>query len=128
MVSGMSLPSKLQKMKERVKRERSANAVNDENRDGSLYGRRKIAGALEQECEKLRESYNIHRKNGNKDRSVSGLRSSQGVLSNGGTSFLQKHNFKEDPFDQQNEDLDRSRGSFTFVGDQDNKSSSAIAL
>ena len=77
MVSGMSLPSKLQKMKERVKRDRSQNAINDENRDNSLYGRRKVTENLDNEVQKLRESYNMHRKTGNKDnRSVSGLRSS----------------------------------------------------
>jgi len=45
-------------MKERVQRERSANAINDENRDSSLYGREKASNILEKECQRLRESYN----------------------------------------------------------------------
>ena len=57
-ISGLSLPSKLLKMKEKVQRDRSQNSVNDENREGSLYGRKKISGAIEEECQKLRESYN----------------------------------------------------------------------
>lgn len=96
----MSLPHKLQKMKEKVKRDRSQNNKNDENRDNSLYGRQKASGNIEE----LRESYNQHRKGSkNKDRSASGLRSSVGAMSNGGTSFLIKQNFKEDPYDNNNE-------------------------
>ena len=57
-VESRTLPSKLQKLKERVRRDRSANAINDENREGSLYGRSKATSQLDQECERLRQSYN----------------------------------------------------------------------
>jgi len=45
--SQRSIPDKLQQMKDRVRRDRSANTaqapVNDENREKSLYGRKKAA-------------------------------------------------------------------------------------
>jgi hypothetical protein len=36
-------------MKEKVQRDRSQNSINDENRDGSLYGRKKIASIIDEE-------------------------------------------------------------------------------
>jgi hypothetical protein len=47
-----SLPEKLLKMKERVKRDRSANQIYSENRvgsaTGSLYGRKKVSDTLDE--------------------------------------------------------------------------------
>jgi hypothetical protein len=62
-----ALPEKLLKMKERVKRDRSANQVYKEgNRvasaTGSLYGRKKTTTSLDEQTQNLRDSYNKHRK------------------------------------------------------------------
>lgn len=95
MNGSMVVPSKLQRLKDRVKRERSANAASNENRENSLYGRRKKTNELDQECQKLRESYAQHRKP-----SKRGFGTLRNSIS--GSSLLHKQNFKEDPFDEDN--------------------------
>ena len=66
--TGANMPDKLAKMKERVRRDRSANTqANDENnRDTSLYGRKKQTQDITKETQKLRETYNQHRKMSNR--------------------------------------------------------------
>ena len=99
-----NLPTKLQQMKTMVQRERSVNAENE--RDNSLYGRKKATEQIESEFQKLRESYNSHRKPLN--RSQSGIRSSIGAL--------QKQNFVEDPFDDANENNKMVSKSLQNIG------------
>lgn len=68
------IPEKLARMRERVKRDRSVNAVQREpSREDSLYGRKKAS--VEQRSRKLSNK------------------------SHGASILLQKQNFKEDPFD-----------------------------
>ena len=69
-----AIPEKLARMRERVKRDRSANAgYREVSREDSLYGRRKTS--VEQRSRKLSNK------------------------SHGASILLQKQNFKEDPFD-----------------------------
>ena len=103
--TNFAISEKLIKMREKIKRERSANAEqkNQDFRESSLYGRKRI-GQLENETQRLRESYSQHR-------SVSGRTPTKSVAS----GYLQKQNFKEDPFDKDEDThLQRARGSTSF--------------
>jgi len=101
--TSMKLPDKLQKFRDRVKRDRSANVQRDQSRDDSLYGRKKTAGDIDRECQRLRESYGKHRK--------------LSTASNNGQAveLLHKQNFREDPFDRDGSlYAGKSRGSASY--------------
>ena len=88
----LGLPDKLLKMKERVKRDRSANLAatsHDGGRENSLYGRKRATQDIQNNVQKLRDSYNQHR---NKGKSI-------GASSRGTANMLSKQNFKEAAFD-----------------------------
>ena len=62
-----ALPDKLVKMKERLKRDRSANLTYKDVHRGisetnSLYGRKRVGDSIDEKTQRLRESYNKHRK------------------------------------------------------------------